>query len=181
MVRGTAVAAAELPFKSDFGRSDTDAGFSALCCDCGGRLDKRNVNKWLLQRERWSPKNQQTESVVKEHWDPPETPLSQTVAELSCLQFGIWRGEAGKFYRECQLNSELSSFFFRLKSLSQTIKSSSRKPSVFWTLWKMIMKTPHHSLVFIVVLFCFYFCVLLNSSVLMTAREVVISLSVHVI
>lgn len=55
MVRGTADAAAKLSFKSDFGRSDIKAAISALCCDCGGRLDKWNVNKWLLQRVRRIP------------------------------------------------------------------------------------------------------------------------------
>lgn len=125
MVRGTADAAAKLSFKSDFGRSDIKAAISALCCDCGGRLDKWNVNKWLLQRVRWIP-NKPAGRICCEgtrgHWDPPETPRRHAVAALT-------GGEAGTFYRECLLNSELSSSCSssnllslpHMKSLSQTI------------------------------------------------------------
>ena len=105
MVRGTAVAAAKLSFESDFGRSDISAAVSALCCDCGGRLDKWNVNKRLLQRARWIPNKPAGRSCcegTRGHWDPPETAWRHTVAALTA-------SDAGKFYRECLLNSEPSS------------------------------------------------------------------------
>lgn len=173
MVRGTADAAAKLSFKSDFGRSDIKAAISALCCDCGGRLDKWNVNKWLLQRVRWIP-NKPAGRICCEgtrgHWDPPETPRRHTVAALT-------GGEAGTFYRESLLNSELSSSCSSSNLLSLPhMKSYLQETRLFsepcerrlLTLWFLLSS-------YYVFISVFYF----NSSVFIQTAEAVISLSEH--
>lgn len=49
MVHDTAVAAAKPCFKNDFSRFNINTNINLRRCDCGGRLDKWKVNKWLLQ------------------------------------------------------------------------------------------------------------------------------------
>lgn len=71
MKHGIAAAAANLCFENDFGRPNINAIVDLMWCDCSGRLDKWNANKWLLWWACWIPKNQKSKckSPQKYPWD----------------------------------------------------------------------------------------------------------------
>lgn len=60
-------------FKNDFGRSNINANINSLCCDCVGRLDKWNVNKWLL-RECAESQKAERENPMWKNESPQKCP-----------------------------------------------------------------------------------------------------------
>ncbi len=86
----------KLCFKNDFGCSNINANISSLRCDCGGRLDKWNVNKWLLSEcvESQKPEGDIWCGGTRAHKNTLEMPLSKTAVILGSFQWRMWRRHA---------------------------------------------------------------------------------------
>lgn len=66
MACGSAAAAETLCLKNDFCRSDISIKINLLECDCGGRLDRWNVNKLPPAVSVLNPKGRQGKSDEEE-------------------------------------------------------------------------------------------------------------------